>query len=102
MSAVTTRPEALNSEELRARMAVLPNWKLDGGKLYREFSFSDFNQAFGFMARSALVAESLDHHPEWRNVYNRVEVHLITHDAGGLTELDFELAGRMNEIANSK
>ena len=98
---MATRPTALSDEEVKACMAGVPNWKLDAGKLRRDFSFGDFSQAFGFMTRSALVAETLDHHPEWSNVYNRVEVHLTTHDAGGLTELDFELARRMDEIAAS-
>jgi 4a-hydroxytetrahydrobiopterin dehydratase len=73
-------------------------WQLAGGKLHKDFRFSDFVAAFGFMTRAALVAERMDHHPEWRNVYNRVEVDLSTHDAGGLTALDFELARRMEEL----
>ena len=79
-----------------------PEWALVEGKLQREFTFENFSQAFGFMARSALVAESLDHHPEWFNVYNRVEVKLTTHDAGGLTSLDFDLAAEMDAIASGK
>jgi 4a-hydroxytetrahydrobiopterin dehydratase len=74
-------------------------WKVVDGKLHKEFQFKDFNQAFGFMARVALVAESMDHHPEWFNVYRTVRVDLATHDAGGITELDFGLAGRMETIA---
>ena len=73
-------------------------WQLAAGKLHKGFRFPDFVAAFGFMTRAALVAERMDHHPEWRNVYNRVEVDLSTHDAGGLTALDFELAGRMEEL----
>lgn len=65
----------------------------------KEFTFSDFNEAFGFMSRVALVAEQMDHHPEWFNVYNRVEVTLTTHDADGLSERDIALAKRMDEIA---
>ena len=65
----------------------------------RTFTFKDFNEAFGFMARAALVAEKRDHHPEWRNVYKTVEVVLATHDAGGVTALDIELAKAMNAIA---
>ena len=65
----------------------------------KKFVFKDFNEAFGFMARAALVAEKMDHHPEWSNVYKTVEVTLSTHDAGGLTELDVRLAAAMNEIA---
>ena len=76
-------------------------WALeDGGKaLVRTFKFKDFNEAFGFMARAALVAEKLDHHPEWSNVYKTVEVTLSTHDAGGLTELDIKLAEAMDKLA---
>jgi 4a-hydroxytetrahydrobiopterin dehydratase len=73
-------------------------WQLAAGKLHKGFRFPDFVAAFGFMTRAALIAERMDHHPEWRNVYNRVEVDLSTHDAGGLTALDFELARRMEEL----
>ena len=66
----------------------------------RKFKFKDFNEAFGFMARAALIAEKLDHHPEWFNVYNRVEVTLATHDAGGVTERDIKLAEAMNRLAS--
>ena len=79
----------------------LPGWQLDQNKLYREFVFEDFSQAFGFMSRVALAAETADHHPEWFNVYNRVRVHLTTHDAGGITQRDLDLAARMSEVANS-
>jgi 4a-hydroxytetrahydrobiopterin dehydratase len=74
-------------------------WKVVDDKLHKEFEFRDFNEAFGFMARAALVAEAMDHHPEWFNVYRTVRVDLATHDAGGITELDFALAGRMETIA---
>jgi 4a-hydroxytetrahydrobiopterin dehydratase len=74
-------------------------WQLAAGKLHKGFRFPDFVAAFGFMTRAALIAERMDHHPEWRNVYNRVEVDLSTHDAGGLTALDFELARRMEDLA---
>jgi 4a-hydroxytetrahydrobiopterin dehydratase len=81
--------------------ARLPGWSLVSGRdaLQKTFKFKDFNQAFGFMARVALVAEKMDHHPEWTNVWNRVEVTLSTHDAGGLTELDLKLAEAMDRIA---
>jgi len=75
-------------------------WSIEDDKLHKEFKFKDFNEAFGFMARAALVAESMDHHPEWFNVYKTVRVDLATHDAGGITELDFSLAGRMETIAS--
>lgn len=98
-AATRTRPTALDDESLRTMMVQLPGWSLAGGKLYREFRFGDFNAAFGFMTRAALEAERLDHHPEWSNVWNRVAVHLVTHDAHGVTTLDVALAKRMNEIA---
>jgi len=66
----------------------------------RKFTFKDFNEAFGFMARAALIAEKLDHHPEWFNVYKTVEVVLATHDAGGVTALDVDLAKAMNGVAS--
>jgi 4a-hydroxytetrahydrobiopterin dehydratase len=74
-------------------------WTVVDGKLHKEFQFRDFSDAFGFMARSALAAEAMDHHPEWFNVYRTVRVDLATHDAGGITELDFALAGRMESVA---
>jgi 4a-hydroxytetrahydrobiopterin dehydratase len=70
-------------------------WIVADGKLHKAFQFRDFNEAFGFMTRVALVAEAMDHHPEWRNVYKTVRVDLATHDAGGITALDFALAARM-------
>jgi 4a-hydroxytetrahydrobiopterin dehydratase len=79
----------------------LPGWTMVDGRdaLQRTFKFKDFSEAFGFMARAALVAERMNHHPEWSNVWNRVEVVLSTHDAGGLTERDVALAEAMDRIA---
>jgi 4a-hydroxytetrahydrobiopterin dehydratase len=79
----------------------LPTWRLADGRdaIQKTFKFKDFNEAFGFMARAALVAEKMDHHPEWSNVWNKVEVALSTHAAGGLTELDLKLAEAMDKIA---
>lgn len=79
----------------------LPGWREldDRDAIGKTFVFRDFNEAFGFMTRAALVAEKMDHHPEWRNVYKTVEVVLSTHDAGGLTTLDLDLARAMNAIA---
>lgn len=97
------RPKALPQSELEARVAAeLPGWSLVAGKLHREFRFSDFARAFAFMTEAALHAEKLDHHPEWSNVYSRIVVDLVTHDARGITELDFELARRMNAIASGE
>ena len=89
----------------RSDIAVkLPQWKMASGRdaIERSFKFKDFNAAFGFMTRAALVAEQMNHHPEWFNVWNRVDVTLSTHDAGGLTELDVKLAEAMDRIAGSQ
>ncbi len=94
----TSRPKALTPSEIEAALASLPGWSLTDGKLHRELRFPDFMRAFAFMAEAALHAEKLDHHPEWSNVYGRVVVDLVTHDAKGVTELDLELARRMNRI----
>ena len=88
--------DALGDDAVRARLGELHGWRLEQGKLHREFEFEDFGVAFGFMTSVALAAEAMDHHPEWFNVWNKVRVDLTTHDAGGVTELDFELAGHMN------
>lgn len=93
------RPRALSAAELESRLSALPGWSLVNGKLHREFRFTDFARAFAFMSASALHAEKLDHHPEWSNVHSKVVVDLVTHDARGVTELDFELARHMSELA---
>ena len=91
----------LTVEARKAALQGLPGWAEVKGRdaITRTFVFKDFNEAFGFMSRVALVAEKHDHHPEWRNVYKTVEVVLATHDAGGVTRLDIELAKAMNAIA---
>ena len=93
--------ERLSAEARKAALAELAGWKESAGReaIERTFTFKDFNEAFGFMSRAALVAEKNDHHPEWRNVYKTVEVVLATHDSGGVTRLDIELAKAMNGIA---
>ncbi|WP_411867211.1 4a-hydroxytetrahydrobiopterin dehydratase [Vulcanococcus limneticus] len=88
----------LTPDELAALPAALPAWQLRDGKLHRGLQFDDFAAAFGFMARVALIAEGLGHHPEWSNVWNRVVIDLTTHDAGGLTALDLELARRIDAV----
>ena len=93
------RPPLLADEDVKARLNAHPAWTFEGGKLHREFRFAGFSEAFGFMARVALFAEKLDHHPDWSNVWNRVSVGLQTHDAGGVTDLDFRLAAEMDRIA---
>lgn len=93
--------ERLSAEARNAALAQLTGWTATAGRdaIARTFTFTDFNQAFGFMARVALVAEKRDHHPEWRNVYKTVEVVLSTHDADGVTQKDIDLATAMNAIA---
>lgn len=91
----------LDEAAVRALGETLPAWRYDpqrGGTITREFRFADFSRAFGFMARVALAAEKRDHHPEWSNVYNRVTVTLTTHDAGGLSSRDVDLAREIDEI----
>jgi 4a-hydroxytetrahydrobiopterin dehydratase len=90
---------ALSDDEVAARLADAPAWSLVDGKLHRELRFSDFTTAFGFMASVALVAEKMDHHPEWSNVWATVVIDLSTHDAGGISELDFQLAAKIDTLA---
>ncbi len=91
--------EKLTPDLLRERLTAAPGWELRDGKLVREFVFEDFKKAFAFMTDCAAVAEEMDHHPEWTNIYNRVKVQLMTHHADGITDLDFELARDMARIA---
>jgi 4a-hydroxytetrahydrobiopterin dehydratase len=90
---------SLDPDEVSRRLASLPGWTVQAGKLHRTFTFDDFVAAFGFMASVALVAERMNHHPEWHNVYSRVVVDLTTHDAGGITDHDFALAAAMDRLA---
>ena len=89
----------LSEAELAKALAGLPGWRVENGKLHREWHFADFNAAFGFMTRVALEAERMNHHPEWSNVWNHVVVDLVTHDAGGLTASDVKLAKKMEALA---
>ncbi len=91
----------LGADERAQALAGVPAWALVDGRdaISRSFKFKDFNEAFGFMTRAALIAERMDHHPEWFNVWNRVDVTLSTHDAGGLTDLDIKLAAAMDACA---
>jgi 4a-hydroxytetrahydrobiopterin dehydratase len=91
--------ELLSEEQLREALHTLPGWEVRDGKLHRDLQFDDFVAAFAFMAGAALHAQSLDHHPDWTNVYNRVAISLHTHDRGGITGLDLELARRMSALA---
>jgi 4a-hydroxytetrahydrobiopterin dehydratase len=93
--------QKLTGPARKSALTRLKGWSEVAGRdaITKKFVFADFNAAFGFMTRAALVAEKLDHHPEWFNVYKNVEVTLSTHDAGGLTELDVKLAEAMNKLA---
>ena len=93
--------QKLDEAARKGLAARLPGWTMATGRdaIQRTFKFKDFSEAFGFMTRAALVAEKMDHHPEWSNVWNRVDVTLSTHSAGGLTELDAKLAEAMDKIA---
>jgi 4a-hydroxytetrahydrobiopterin dehydratase len=93
--------EKLTGKAREAALTKLAGWSEVKGRdaITRKFEFRNFNEAFGFMSRAALMAEKLDHHPEWFNVYKTVEVTLSTHDAGGVTELDIKLAEAMNRFA---
>jgi 4a-hydroxytetrahydrobiopterin dehydratase len=93
------RPAKLSSAQIQAGLKKLPHWELKKNKLHREYQFKDFVQAFSFMTACALEAEKMNHHPEWSNVWATVCVDLQTHDAGGITDLDFELAGKMENKA---
>lgn len=88
-------------EQIASLLTGLPQWRYQperGGSITRDFKFIDFNEAFGFMARVALLAEQHNHHPEWSNVYNRVSITLTTHDAGGLSTRDIDLAQRIDSL----
>ena len=95
--------KVLEDTAISDALASLDGWFLDkdGAAIAKDFKFKNFSEAFGFMARVALVAERLDHHPEWSNVYNKVDIRLSTHDAGGITELDIEMAKAINRIATA-
>lgn len=89
----------LTIEEIQQRLQTqISDWSLRDGKLYRYIQFPDFSTAFGFMTQIALIAEKTNHHPEWLNVYSRVEIWLTSHDVGGISEKDFALAKRINQV----
>lgn len=95
-----TQRKALSPTEIKEKLAVLDGWSVEDNKLSRSFKFADFVEAFGFMTKVAILAERLDHHPEWSNVYNQVKIELTTHAAdNSISELDFELAGQINELS---
>lgn len=90
----------LSDAEIQEALRTLPSWTVEDGKLHREYRFADFVEAWGFMARAALIVQGLDHHPEWFNVYGTVRVDLTTHDAGGISSRDLELARAMEVLAS--
>jgi len=90
----------LDDDAVNAKLDELPGWFLLNEKLHREFKFSNFVEAFGFMTSAAIESEKMNHHPEWFNVYGKVVIDLTTHSAGGITELDFELARKMSKLAD--
>lgn len=94
-----TRREKMSEVEVAENLGRVPGWEIRAGKLHRELRFDHFAGAFGFMASIAVIAEKMDHHPEWSNVYSRVVIDLSTHDAGGITESDFLLAEAVNRLA---
>ncbi len=91
----------LSPAEIEERLGQLDGWTLKDGKLHKDYAFESFVQAFSFMSGVALVAESMNHHPEWFNVYHKVSINLTTHDAGGISAKDFELAAKADELAPS-
>ena len=88
----------LSDEQIKEELANLPGWSLVNGKLHKDFVFKDFIEAFGFMSTAALHIEKMNHHPEWFNVYNKIKVDLTTHDAGGITQNDINLARILNSL----
>lgn len=98
---MTDPAHKLTEQQINDRLHALQGWSLLNAKLHREYQFDNFIEAFGFMTRAAMVAESINHHPEWFNVYHKVVVDLTTHDAGGISERDFALAKEMESLAGS-
>jgi 4a-hydroxytetrahydrobiopterin dehydratase len=97
---VAMRATKMNEPEISAELKKLKGWTVEQGKLHRVLEFRDFSQAFGFMAQVALAAEAMGHHPDWSNVWNKVTIDLTTHSAGGLTQNDFGLAGKIQQIVS--
>jgi 4a-hydroxytetrahydrobiopterin dehydratase len=90
--------ETLAQEAIEERLAGVPGWAVEDGKLHRVLEFADFNEAFGFMTRVAMIAEKMNHHPDWSNSWNKVEIDIVNHAAGGISEACFDLAGRINKL----
>ena len=88
----------LSEEQIKTELAGLPGWSILNGKLHKDFVFDDFIEAFGFMCKAAIHIEKINHHPEWFNVYNKISIDLVTHDAGGITQNDIDLARTLNSL----
>ncbi len=89
----------LSKTDIDEELKIIPGWSVVNEKLHKEFQFDSFNQAFGFMTRAAMEIEKMNHHPEWFNVYNKITIELTTHDAGGITKNDVNLAKILNSLA---
>jgi len=96
-----SRPRRLSASEIQSALKSLKGWKVENGKLHRDYRFADFAEAFDFMTRAALIAEAMNHHPEWFNVYNSVKIDLVTHDVGGISKRDLALAERLECLAGT-
>jgi len=88
----------MTEEQIKKELVNLPGWSVVNGKLHKDFVFADFIEAFGFMSRAAIHIEKMNHHPEWFNIYNKIKVELVTHDAGGITQNDINLAKTLNSL----
>lgn len=93
-----TQRRKLTEAEISSSLASLKDWRIENGKLHKEIRFKNFSEAFSFMTRVALIAEAMNHHPEWFNVYNRVLIDLTTHDVGGISTMDFEFARQVDAL----
>jgi 4a-hydroxytetrahydrobiopterin dehydratase len=89
----------LTDEQIKKELTSLEGWSIVNGKLHKDFVFGDFIEAFGFMSKAAIHIEKMNHHPEWFNVYNKIKMDLVTHDAGGITQNDINLARTLNSLA---
>ena len=89
----------LSDEEINNELTILSGWSVKDGKLHKDFQFDSFNEAFGFMTRASMEIEKMNHHPEWFNVYNKLSIDLMTHDAGGITKNDIQLAKILNTLS---
>jgi 4a-hydroxytetrahydrobiopterin dehydratase len=96
---MTEATRRLTQEEIKLALSRLAGWEIVGGKLHREYRFHDFVEAWGFMSMAALLVQQMDHHPEWFNVYHTVKIDLVTHDAGGISRRDVELADKLEALA---